>query len=97
MYRQLTVVRDRLARGKTRKPKEKVEAEIAAILAPRWVSRVVSATLTGNEPAGLRLGVRTSAKARAVLEEELFGKRILFSDKTVARAPTAQIVADYRS
>jgi len=74
-----------------------VEAEIAAILAPRWVSRVVSATLTGNEPAGLRLGVRTSAKARAVLEEELFGKRILFSDKTVARASTAQIVADYRS
>ncbi len=50
-----------------------MEAEIAAILAPRWVSRVVSATLTGNEPAGLRLGVRTSAKARAVLEEELFG------------------------
>ena len=97
VHRQLTVVRDRLARGKTRKPKEKVEAEIAAILAPRWVSRVVSTTLTGNEPAGLRLGVRTSAKARAVLEEELFGKRILFSDKTVAQAPTAQIVADYRS
>ncbi len=97
VHRQLTVVRDRLARGKTRKPKEKVEAEIAAILAPRWVSRVVSTTLTGNEPAGLRLGVRTSAKARAVLEEELFGKRILFSDKTVARASTAQIVADYRS
>jgi len=97
VHRQLAVVRDRLARGKTRKPKEKVEAEIAAILAPRWVSRVVSATLTGNEPAGLRLGVRTSAKARAVLEEELFGKRILFSDKTVAQAPTAQIVADYRS
>src|SRR6266705_6803735 len=97
VHRQLAVVRDRLARGKTRKPKEKVEAEIAAILAPRWVSRVVSATLTGDEPAELRLSVRTSAKARVVLEEELFGKRILFSDKTVAQAPTAQIVADYRS
>src|SRR6266700_2667934 len=97
VHRQLAVVRDRLARGRTRKAKEKVEAEIAAILAPRWVSRVVSATLTGERPAELRLRVRTSAKARAALEEELFGKRILFSDKTVARASTAQIVADYRS
>src|SRR5229473_7446033 len=62
VHRQLAEVQARLARGKTRKPREKVEAEIAAIVAPRWVSRVISTTLTGDAPAGLRLRVRTSAK-----------------------------------
>ena len=87
----------RLARGKTRKAKEKVEAEIAQILKPRWLSRVVSTTLTGDSPAGLRLDFRVSTKARAALEAELFGKRILFSDKTIQDATTVTIVAGYRS
>src|SRR6266496_3663302 len=38
-HRQLAEVSARLARGRTRKAREKVEAEIAAILAPRWVAR----------------------------------------------------------
>ena len=97
VHRQLGEVQARLARGRTRKAREKVEAEIAAILAPRWVSRVVATTLTGEAPAGLRLSFSTDDKARAALETELFGKRILFSDKTPEQASTAQIVADYRS
>lgn len=96
-HRQLAAVQARLARGRTRKPREKVEAEIAAIVAPRWVSRVVATTLTGDSPAELRLSYRTDDKARTALEEELFGKRILFSDKTLEQATTARIVADYRS
>ena len=95
--RQLRELAARLARGKTRKPKEKVEADIAAILRPRWVSRVISTTLTGESPATLRLRFRTKPTARAALEAELFGKRILFSDKNPETASTAQIVADYRS
>jgi len=95
--RQLGELQARLARGKTRKAKDKVQAEIAQILTPRWVSRVVSTTLTGDIPAELRLSFRTDDKARAALEEELFGKRILFTDKTPGEAPTAQIVAEYRS
>ena len=95
--RQLSELAARLARGKTRKAKEKVEAEIAQILKPRWLSRVVSTTLTGDSPAGLRLDFRVSTKARAALEAELFGKRILFSDKTIQDATTATIVAGYRS
>ena len=95
--RQLAELQARLSRGKTRKAKEKVEAEIAAILAPRWVSRVITWTLTGESPAGLRLRFRTKKAARAALEEELFGKRILFSDKSLEEVPTAQIVAEYRS
>jgi transposase len=93
--RQLTTLTARLARGKTRKPRDKVEAEIAAILKPRWLSRVISTTLTGDKPADLRLRWRTKPAARQALEDELFGKRILVTDKH--RAPRAVIVADYRS
>jgi len=93
--RQLTDLSARLGRGKTRKPRETVEAEIEAILKPRWLSRVISTTVVGESPAELRLTWRTKPKARQVLEDELFGKRILFTDKD--RAPRAEIVADYRS
>ncbi len=92
---QLSELAARLGRGKTRKPREKVESEIADILKPRWLSRVISTTLLGESPPDLRLTWTTKPKARAALEDELFGKRILFSDKD--RAPRAVIVADYRS
>jgi transposase len=93
--RQLSALAARLGRGKTRKPRDNVEAEIAAILKPRWLSRVISTTLVGETPADLRLTWRTKPNARQALEEELFGKRILFTDKE--RAPTAVVVGDYRS
>jgi transposase len=95
--RQLAEVQARLGRGRTRKAREKVDAEIAQILSPRWVSRVVSTTLSGEVPAGLRLQFHVDDKARDALEEEIFGKRILFSDKTPEQASTATIVAEYRS
>ncbi|MDA8381148.1 MAG: IS1634 family transposase [Actinomycetota bacterium] len=96
-HRQLGELKARLARGRTRKAREKVEAEIAGILAPRWVSRVITWTLTGESPAEFRLSFNTRQTARAALEEELFGKRILFSDKAFEEAGTATIVAEYRS
>ena len=86
-----------MARGQTRKPRDKVEAEIAQILKPRWVARIISTTLVGEKPAELRLTYRTRPRARAALENEIFGKRILFSDKDPATADTATIIADYRS
>ena len=96
-HRQLGELKARLARGRTRKAREKVEVEIAGILAPRWVSRVITWTLTGESPAELRLSFATRQTARAALEDELFGKRILFSDKAIEEAGTATIVAEYRS
>ena len=96
-HRQLTELTERLARGKTRKPRDGVEAEITAIIKPRWLARVVTTTLIGDAPDELRLSFATDAEARAALEAELFGKRVLFTDKTKAVAPTAVIVADYRS
>ena len=59
-------------------------------LAPRWVSRVVSATPRRRKPGELRLEFHTDGKARAVLEDELFGKRILFTDNDDPSRPARQ-------
>jgi transposase len=96
-HRQFTELAQRLARGKTRKPREDVEAEIATILKPRWLARVVTTELVGNAAGELRLSFATDPEARAALEAELFGKRVLFTDKAKVVAPVAVIVADYRS
>ncbi|MGH9223765.1 MAG: IS1634 family transposase [Acidimicrobiales bacterium] len=96
-HRQLAELGARLSRGKTRKPRDGVEAEIAAILKPRWLSRVITTELVGDAPGDLRLSSAADAKARAALEAELFGKRVLFTDKTAKAAPVAVVIADYRS
>lgn len=95
--RQLAELAGRLARGHTRRSRDLVEADIAAILRPRWLSRLITTTLTGTEPAELRLSWRSDHSARRRLETELFGKRVLFTDKSPELAPLARIVADYRS
>jgi hypothetical protein len=41
------------------------------------LDRVVSVTLSGDEPSKLRLSWRTKSKAITALADELFGKRIL--------------------
>ena len=94
-HRQLDELAARLARGKTRKPRQGVETEITAILKPRWLSRIISTTLSGESPTELRLAWATNHKARADLEAELFGKRILFTDRD--EWTTAMVVAGYRS
>jgi transposase len=93
--RQLSALAARLARGNTRRPRSQVEAEISQITDPRWVSRVLQVTLTGTRPASLRLSWRIDSQARQVLEAEIFGKRILFTDRD--RWPVAEVIAAYRS
>jgi transposase len=85
----------RLARGRTRRARPKVEAEIEAIRAPRWVARVITTDLTGDTPATMRLSWRIDEHARAALEEEIFGKRILVTDHD--DWPLAQVIDAYRS
>jgi transposase len=80
--RQLTELQGRLSRGHTRKDRDGVQAEIDQILRPRWVSRVLTVTLTGQAPPSLRISYRTSAPAHRTLENEIFGKRILFTDRS---------------
>jgi hypothetical protein len=64
-------------------------------LAPRWLSRVISVTLSGTKPAELRMTWRTNAAAKAALADELFGTRIIFTDRD--EWSIADAVAAYRS
>jgi len=68
---------------------------IAEILRPRWLSRVITWQLAGQQPASLRLRWRTDPAAKRQLATELFGKRILFTDRE--DWPLAEVVAAYRS
>jgi transposase len=93
--RQLAEVKARLGRGRTRKAPSRVAEEIAAILKPRWCDRVVTWSLSGEEPPELSLSFAIDEAARSLLEEELFGKRILFTDRH--DWPLQAVVAAYRS
>ena len=66
-----------LARGKTRRARAKVEAEIGKITHDAWVRRVVTWQLAGEQPKDFRLAWDTDQAARAALEEEIFGKHVL--------------------
>jgi transposase len=92
---RLAELQSRLARGNTRRDRNKVEADIAAILKPRWVGEIITVTLTGEDPATFRLSWRTDTRARAKLEQRLFGKRILFTNR--GHWPVTDVVAAYRS
>lgn len=93
--RRLDALASRLAGGRTRRQQEAVVAEITDILAPRWLDRVIFWELSGTLPAELRLTYRVDASARRRLEREIFGKRILFTDRD--DWTQAQVVAAYRS
>ena len=84
-----------LARGKTRRPRDKVEAEITAITSKPWVRRVIRRELTGDQPKDLRLTWHAAPGARAALEEEIFGKHVLITDHD--DWPAAEVIAGYRS
>ena len=84
-----------LARGKTRRARDKVEAEITAIMAKPWVRRVITWQLDGDQPKDLRLSWSVDPGARAALEEELFGKHVLITDHD--DWPAAEVIAGYRS
>lgn len=85
----------RLAGGKSRRGRRAVEAEIDEICAPRWVARVLQVTLSGSSPKDMALDFVLDPDARAALEEEIFGKRILITDREDWSA--TEVVVAYRS
>src|SRR5229473_2522481 len=93
--RKLDELAATLARGKTRRPREKVEAEITAITAKPWVRRVITWQLSGSQPKDLRLTWSINLAARAALEEEIFGKHVLITSHD--DWPAAEVIAGYRS
>jgi transposase len=84
-----------LARGKARRPKDKVAAEIEKITARPWVRRVITWELAGDQPRDLRLTWAVDPQARAALEQEIFGKHVLITDHDDWTVP--DVVAGYRS
>ena len=92
---KLSVLGDTLARGHTRRARDKVTAEITHIVKDPWVRRVVSWQLSGDTPAEHRLRFDIDDAARTGLETEVFGKRVLMTDRD--QWSTADVVAGYRS
>jgi len=92
---KLTDLSEVLARGKTRRPTAKVNADITAITADPWLRRVLRCELTGSTPTEHRLSVTIDTAAQTALETEVFGKRILITARE--DWPIAEVVAGYRS
>jgi len=93
--RKLDELAATLARGKTRRTRAKVEAEISKITHDAWVRRVITWQLSGDNPKDLRLAWSIDQDARAALEEEIFGKHVLITDHD--DWPAAEVIAGYRS
>ena len=92
---KLSELADTLARGRTRRPRRKVTAEIDRIVHDPWVRRVIVWQLTGDTPPEHRLTWRIDDTARRGLEDEVFGKRVLIIGRD--DWPIAEVVAAYRS
>jgi transposase len=93
--RKLDELAATLARGKTRRTRDKVEAEIASLTGKPWVRRVITWQLSGEQPRDLRLTWSIDPGARAALEEEIFGKHVLITSHD--DWPAAGVIAGYRS
>jgi len=93
--RKLDELAATLARGKTRRAKEKVQAEIEAITRKPWVRRAITWQLDGDQPKDLRLTWSVNQDGRAALEEEIFGKHVLITSHD--DWPAAEVIAGYRS
>ena len=93
--RLLNDLEQRLSRGKTRKSKSALDQEIAAILKPRWVGRIITWKISGSTPKDFRLSFEVDKEAREILEKEIFGKRILFTNRDDWQIP--DIIGAYRS
>jgi len=92
---KLAALADVLARGKTRRSRAQVTAEINQIIHDPWVNRVIGVELAGASPPEHRLTWRIDQQARKDLEAAVFGKRVLITGRN--DWPIAEIVAAYRS
>jgi transposase len=92
---KLADLTDTLARGKTRRDRDHVTAEITRILADPWLRRVIDWNLAGDTPTEHRLTWQVNDTARRDLETEIFGKRVLITSRE--DWPISDVVAAYRS
>src|SRR5260370_31766475 len=83
------------AGAKTRRGRDKVEAEIEKITRKPWTRRVITWQLDGDQPRDLRLSWSVDPEARAALEEEIFGKHALITSHY--DWPPPDVIAGYPS
>ena len=93
--RQLDELAATLARGRTRRTRDKVTAEIETITHDPWVQQVLDWELTGESPADHRLTWNINPNKRKALETRMFGKRVLITDHD--DWAVADVVGGYRS
>ncbi|MGH2746528.1 MAG: IS1634 family transposase [Actinomycetota bacterium] len=93
--RQLDELQAVLRRGKARRSRAQIEAEIAKIVSPRWAKRVLKTTFTGEQAKDFRLTYRTDQRAYDKLEKEHFGKRVIITSHD--DWPVAEVICAYRS
>ncbi|MGH4008850.1 MAG: IS1634 family transposase [Pseudonocardiaceae bacterium] len=93
--RELSKISEVLASGRGRRTREQLDNAIDKITNKRWIRDLLTTTITGQSPATFRLDWHIDHDARAALEERLFGKRILITDRHTWT--TSQVIAGYRS
>lgn len=93
--RRLDELASALRDGTLRRTRDQVLAEIARITRFRWINRVLSTTLTGAEPGGLRLHWAVDEVARHRLRTEVFGRQLLLTDHEDWSA--ADVLTAYRA
>jgi transposase len=69
-------------------------SEIDEVLSPSWVKRVMTAVVSGDTPPPFRLTFSINEEALLALEEEMFAKRILFTDRD--DWSISRVIAAYR-
>jgi transposase len=78
--RQLAELTRPLQAGRGRRTRSELQATVAAVLEPRYLKRVLAVEVGGSEerPA---LSFRLDEQALALLEERVFGRSLLLSDR----------------
>jgi hypothetical protein len=84
-----------LARGRARRARVQLETAIDKIVNKQYVRDVLTSTLAGEVPPRIRLTWTVNEAARHALEDRVFGKRSLITDRH--DQATAEVVAGYRS
>src|SRR6266568_3289991 len=84
-----------LTRGRARRSRTQLEATIDKIVNKQYVRDVLAWTLTGDTPPNIRLDWQIDHAARAALEDRVFGKRFLITDRHDWTIP--EVIAGYRS
>lgn len=92
---ELAKIQTVLASGRGRRTRDQLDTAIDKITNKRWVHDLISITVTGDTPATFRLDWTIDTDAGTALENRLFGKRVLITDRQ--HWTIAEIIAGYRS